>query len=135
VAALLVAGIPGCGGDDGGGNETTTAETNPGNETNNAGQSIDVFLRDFKIEPSNPTIDKTGRVELRVTNLGDTDHNLEVEGPKGESVLPSNLKPRQEKAMTVDFSKRGSYEWYCPVANHRQLGMEGHIQIGKRAGD
>jgi uncharacterized cupredoxin-like copper-binding protein len=64
-----------------------------------------------------------------VKNDGATLHNLEVEGPKGEAVLPENLNPGQERTLRVDLSKPGKYEWYCPVDKHRDFGMKGEITV------
>ena len=41
--------------------------------------------------------------------------------------MPSELNPGQTGALTVDLSKPGKYEWYCPVGRHREFGMEGEI--------
>jgi uncharacterized cupredoxin-like copper-binding protein len=131
VAALV--GVAGCGGDDNGGGGTTTSSTSTG-EATQAGQAVDVSLVDFKIKPSDPTIDEAGEVEFRVTNDGKTEHNLEVEGPNGEKELPSNLAPGESGTLKVDLSKPGKYEWYCPVGNHRDLGMKGEVTVGGGGG-
>ena len=54
---------------------------------------------------------------------------MEVEGPSAEAVLPSNLVPGQTGTLNVDLSKPGKYEWYCPVGEHRDFGMEGEITV------
>jgi uncharacterized cupredoxin-like copper-binding protein len=64
-----------------------------------------------------------------VTNDGQVTHNLEVEGPNGEQELPSDLAPGDSGTLTVDLSKPGTYEFYCPVDNHKQMGMEGEITV------
>jgi uncharacterized cupredoxin-like copper-binding protein len=135
LAVLVVAlmGVAGCGGDDDGGGgttaaTTTTGETTTGASTTQAAESVDVSLTDFKIDPPNPRI-KAGQVEFRVKNEGATPHNLEVEGPNGEKELPSNLAPGQTGTLKVDLSKPGKYEWYCPVDEHRDFGMEGEITV------
>ena len=126
VAALVV--LAGCGGDgdDGKGDTNTgSAETT----TSGAAETLDVSLTDFKIDPASPTISQPGEVELEIKNDGQTVHNLEVEGPKGEGTLPKNLKPGESGTLKVDLSKAGKYEWYCPVGNHRDLGMEGEVTV------
>jgi uncharacterized cupredoxin-like copper-binding protein len=130
VAALF--GVAGCGGDDNndsGANNTTTETTSTG-AGGAAPETIDVSLTDFKIAPANPKISKPGEVEFRVKNDGGTVHSLEVEGPSGESVLPSNLNPGQTGTLRVDLSKAGKYEWYCPIDDHRKFGMEGEVTVG-----
>ena len=135
-AALVVAliGVAGCGGDDNSGGGTATTTTT-GESTTRAAESIDVSLTDFKIDPANPRIAKAGQVEFRVKNDGGTVHNLEVEGPNGETELPSNLNPGQTGTLKVDLSAPGKYEWYCPVGEHRDFGMEGEVTVAGGGGE
>ena len=132
VVALI--GIVGCGGDDDGGGGTTAAATTTeattttDENTTQAAETLDVSLRDFEIVPPKPSI-KAGPAQFRVENNGGTPHNLEVEGPKGEVVLPSNLNPGQTGTLNVDLSEPGKYVWYCPVGEHRDFGMEGEITV------
>jgi uncharacterized cupredoxin-like copper-binding protein len=136
LAALAVGliGVAGCGGDDNGGGGTSAATTATGTTTTQAAKTIDVSLTDFKIDPPTPSIAKAGQVQFRVKNDGATPHNLEVEGPNGETELPSNLNPGQTGTLTVDLSKPGKYEWYCPVGKHRDFGMEGEITVAGGGG-
>jgi uncharacterized cupredoxin-like copper-binding protein len=133
LAVLSLALFAGCGDDDKSSDSNTGANTTTTDTTTTGGggaESVDVSLTDFKIDPKDPEIAKAGTVEFKVKNDGQTEHNLEVEGPSGEKELPSNLDPGQSGTLTVDLSKPGKYEWYCPVANHRDLGMEGEITVG-----
>jgi uncharacterized cupredoxin-like copper-binding protein len=130
-------GVAGCGGDDDGGSGTTAATSTTEESTTGAAQAAeatDVSLTDFKIDPANPSISKAGKVTFRVKNDGGTEHSLEVEGPDGEAKLASNLAPGQTGTLEVDLSKPGKYEWYCPVGNHRDLGMEGEITVAGGGG-
>ena len=131
-AAFVVAliGVAGCGGDDNNSGDGTTAATS----TTQAAETINVSLSDFKIDPANPRIAKAGQVAFRVKNDGGTVHSLEVEGPNGEAKLPSNLNPGQTGSLTVDLSKPGKYEWYCPIGKHREFGMEGEITVAGGGG-
>ncbi|MEA2255744.1 MAG: Copper binding protein plastocyanin/azurin family, partial [Solirubrobacteraceae bacterium] len=36
--------------------------------------------------------------------------------------------------LTVDFAKKGTYEWYCPIDGHRGRGMEGKIAVAGGGG-
>ncbi len=122
VCALAVAG---CGGDDDttAANSTTTAAQGGGNAS-----SVDLSATDYKFNPSDPTV-KAGQVTFDVSNDGQVVHNLEVEGPNGEQELSSDLSPGQSGTLSVDLSKPGTYEFYCPVGNHKQMGMEGEITV------
>lgn len=126
VVALL--SVVGCGGGDNGGGTAAAPTTTP-QGTTQATETIDVSLSDFKIDPSKPRIRKRGQADFRVKNDGGTPHNLEIEGPNGNSVLPSNLNPGQTGTLRVDLSKPGKYKWYCPLDDHRGFGMKGEITV------
>jgi uncharacterized cupredoxin-like copper-binding protein len=133
LAMVLVGLVAGCGGDDN--KSSTSAATNTNTTTTTQGgggaaESVDVSLTDFEIAPANPKISKTGTVTFNVKNDGGTVHSLEVEGPNGEAKLASNLNPGQTGKLTVDLSKAGKYEWYCPIDDHKKFGMKGEITVG-----
>jgi uncharacterized cupredoxin-like copper-binding protein len=120
--ALVALAITGCGGDD---NATPAG----GTTAPSAGaQTVNVSETEYKLDPSDPTV-QAGTVSFKATNDGSADHNLEVEGPEGEQELDQNIAPGESGTLTVDLSKPGKYEFYCPVDGHRDLGMEGEITV------
>ncbi|MEK6277248.1 MAG: cupredoxin domain-containing protein [Actinomycetota bacterium] len=132
VAAMLVAG---CGGDDG---TTTSADEGGGQATAqggtqtaaggaHAGKPVTISETEYKLTPSDPTV-KAGKVSFDAVNGGGVTHALEVEGPNGE-VQSKDLSPGDSETITVDLSKPGTYEMYCPIANHRELGMQGEVVV------
>jgi uncharacterized cupredoxin-like copper-binding protein len=116
----------GCGGDDEKGKEATTPSGPPV-------ATVNVKETEFKLDPANPEIAKTGVVAFKVSNEGKVDHNLEVEGPGGEVELPENIKPGESATLKADLKEPGTYEWYCPVDNHKDLGMKGEITVSAGA--
>jgi len=107
---------------------TSTTEAGGGGAAGGGGSTVPVSETDFKINPADPTV-KAGTVTFDVTNDGATTHSLEVEGPNGEDELEPELAPGDKGTLEVDLSKPGTYDWYCPVGNHRELGMEGEITV------
>lgn len=107
------------------GTETAGTETAP---TGKAAETVDVSLTDFKLNPANPSIDKTGVVEFKATNDGEVVHALEVEGPEGE-VETEAIQPGKSATLKADLSKGGTYTWYCPIGNHEAQGMKGKIKV------
>jgi plastocyanin len=137
-AALLAVGtafavpMAGCGGDDDddGGGDTgaaTQAATTTTGGGGGAGETVDMSLVDFALNPADPTV-KAGQVTFNVTNDGQAPHALEVEGPGGE-VETQTLDAGGAEMLAVDLSEPGTYEMYCPVGNHRQMGMEGQVTV------
>jgi uncharacterized cupredoxin-like copper-binding protein len=124
VAAIGALAIAGCGGDD----EGTTTSGEGVAASGDGAQAVAISETDFTLDPSDPEV-KPGTVTFNVTNDGSADHNLEVEGPEGEQELEQDLAPGQNGTLTVDLSKPGRYEFYCPVDSHRERGMEGEITV------
>ncbi|HYX78110.1 MAG TPA: cupredoxin domain-containing protein [Solirubrobacterales bacterium] len=128
IAALGGIAIAGCGG---GGGSSTTAAAGSSTTTTSAGggaSTVKVSETEYKLDPSDPSV-KAGTVTFDATNDGHVTHSLEVEGPNGDEELKSDLAPGQSGTLTVDLSKPGTYEFYCPIDNHKQLGMEGTVTV------
>jgi uncharacterized cupredoxin-like copper-binding protein len=130
IAAVGALAIAGCGSSGNSssttaaGSSTTTAAQGGGG----GGSTVNVSETEFKLNPSNPTV-KAGQVTFDVSNDGAIPHSLEVEGPNGEQKLTSDLSAGQSGTLSVDLSKPGKYEFYCPVDNHKQMGMKGTITV------
>jgi uncharacterized cupredoxin-like copper-binding protein len=134
VAVLAVAaslGVAACGGDDDDDDEsaaTTEPTATTGAAEAGGGETVKMSAIDFEFDPSDPTVNP-GEVTFEVTNDGEAPHNLEVEGPSGESELPEDLQPGDSGDLPVDLSEPGTYRFYCPVGNHEQLGMVGEVTV------
>jgi uncharacterized cupredoxin-like copper-binding protein len=133
VIVVLAFGLiaAGCGSDD---DETAATETTP-TATEEAAQpsgkpvaTVEIAETDFKLDPKQPSVAKAGVVKFVAKNDGDTIHALEVEGPKGEEET-EDFGPGESATLTVDLGKPGEYVMYCPVGNHRELGMEGKVVV------
>jgi uncharacterized cupredoxin-like copper-binding protein len=98
-----------------------------------AGQAISISETEFKLDPSSVQVYQAGTVTFRVTNDGAVDHALEVEG-QGVEEEAETIKPGESAELTVDLSKEGSYEIYCPIDGHRDSGMEGTLTVGAAMG-
>jgi uncharacterized cupredoxin-like copper-binding protein len=132
IGAAIAVPIAGCGGDDEDNGDTgaaTSAATQASTTTagGGGGETVGMSLTDFALNPADATV-KPGTVTFDVTNDGQTTHALEVEGP-GEEVETEDLSPGDSAKLTVDLSKPGTYEMYCPVDDHRGMGMEGEITV------
>jgi uncharacterized cupredoxin-like copper-binding protein len=120
LAALLA----GCGGKSGG-SKTVAASSGGGG----GGQTIQVKEMEFKLTPSSFTVSKPGTVTFEATNAGKIDHALEVEG-NGVEEKTSSISPGSSAKLTVNLSKNGTYEVYCPIDGHRAMGMEAKLVVG-----
>jgi uncharacterized cupredoxin-like copper-binding protein len=128
AGAAMAAFAAGCGGSSDGSSSTAASSSNTAAQAGGAASNVDISETDFKLNPSDPKV-KSGQVTFNVSNDGQTVHSLEVEGPNGDQELQSDLSPGQKGVLSVDLSKPGKYEFYCPVGNHKQLGMKGEITV------
>lgn len=113
----LVFALAGCGG-YGGEEESATGTPE---------RTFRISETDFELTPSTVTIDKAGTYAFEATNDGQTDHALEIEG-EGVEAETETLAPGESGSVTVDL-EAGTYEMYCPVGNHKDLGMEGEVSV------
>jgi uncharacterized cupredoxin-like copper-binding protein len=97
------------------------------------GQTISIGESEFKLDPSSVKVDQAGMVTFKVTNDGQIDHALEVEG-QGVEEETETIAPGETAQLTVDLSKAGPYEIYCPIDDHRDQGMEGALTVGAASG-
>lgn len=125
-APLLVI-LAGCGGSSGG--SKTQAATSSGSSGGGGGQTIQVKETEYKLMPSSFKVAKPGTVTFDVTNAGTMGHALEVEG-NGVEEKTSTISAGSSAKLTVNLSKNGTYEVYCPIDGHRSLGMEAKLVVG-----
>jgi plastocyanin len=125
IALVLAAGAltaAGCGGDDdsssgggtssssGGGGQTLTVTADPGGAISWDKTKLDA---------------NAGNVTLKLVNDSDTPHAIEVEGNGVEEETKTITKSSAD--VTVDL-KPGTYEYYCPVGQHRKT-MKGTLTV------
>lgn len=90
--------------------------------------TIPIGETEYRLDPAAPRVNRAGVVRFRVRNDGKAAHALEVEGPKGE-VETESIAPGKSATLRADLSEPGAYTMYCPIGNHRELGMEGLVTV------
>jgi uncharacterized cupredoxin-like copper-binding protein len=61
-------------------------------------------------------------------NAGKITHALSIDGPGVEDAKTKNIQSGQDATLTVTL-KKGTYDLYCPIPGHKQLGMHQNIQV------
>lgn len=120
---LAVVLLAGCGSDDGNQASDTGAA---------AGGSIELTATEFAFDPSSVRVDEAGETAFTLVNDGQVAHALEIEG-HGVEEETDTIDGGETTKLTVDLEP-GEYEFYCPVGNHRERGMEGTLRVGGAAG-
>lgn len=70
-----------------------------------------------------------GETRFEIENAGTKDHAFEIEGKIGDKefeIASPVLKPGEKTVIIVGLPA-GTYEVYCPVADHKEMGMAGEI--------
>lgn len=132
ILGALVIGACGDGDEESAGTTTAPAETTAA-PTGKPVETVSVRETEYKLDPLDAEVSKTGVIELDISNDGSIVHSLEVEGPDGESETDL-IDSGDSATLKVDLP-RGEYAWYCPIGNHRQLGMDGTITVGGGSGE
>jgi uncharacterized cupredoxin-like copper-binding protein len=124
AAGLLALAAAGCGEK----REAGTGSTTPVKQaTGPAVATVKVSETEFKLDPSSPQVAKEGVIEFDVKNDGATEHALEVETPEG-GLETESIAPGKSATLKADL-KAGTYEWYCPVGDHKDKGMKGEVIV------
>jgi uncharacterized cupredoxin-like copper-binding protein len=133
IGAAVAVPMVGCGG---GGNDNGSSDTSEANQASTSGGaaatgpggSVNLSATDFKFDPSAPSV-KSGQVTFNEQNNGQVTHSLEIEDVNGEDKeLEGDVSPGSNGTLTVNLAP-GKYTFYCPIDNHRQMGMEGTITV------
>jgi uncharacterized cupredoxin-like copper-binding protein len=132
IGAAVAVPIVGCGSssnDNSTSNAATQASTTGGAAATGAGGTVNLAATEYKFDPSDPTV-KSGKVSFNEKNDGQVTHSLEIEDvtPGHDQELEGDVAPGQSGTLTVDL-KPGKYEFYCPIDNHKEMGMEGEITV------
>jgi plastocyanin len=139
VVGLLVAALTlaACGGGDdessSGGSEATATETATPTETateaSGGGDTLQLAAPadgSLKFDKTELTA-KAGSVTIDFDNPSSVPHAVTVEG-NGIEEKGTDTITKSKSSVTLDL-KPGTYEFYCPVGNHRDQGMEGKLTV------
>jgi uncharacterized cupredoxin-like copper-binding protein len=134
IGAAFAVPIAGCGGGD---DSSTSADTNTGEATQasgsggeggGAGGTVEMTAVDYKFNPSDQSV-KSGEVTFNLKNDGQAPHSLEIEDVNGQDQeIEGDVGPGQSGTLKVNLPP-GKYEFYCPVDDHKEMGMEGEITV------
>lgn len=136
IAAAASFGIAACGSDSNDSTSaadtsttesSTTESTTPASGGGGAAGTVEIAESEYKLDPADPST-AAGSVTFNVTNDGQIAHNFEVEGNGVEEEVET-IDPGASGTLTIDDLKPGSYEIYCSIEGHRDLGMEGTLTV------
>jgi plastocyanin len=89
-------------------------------------QEIVVSGDEYSFAPSAISLKAGEEVKVVFKNTGRLPHNLVIDELKAST---KTIGGGQEDTITLKADKSGTYTFYCSVGNHKQLGMEGTLQV------
>ena len=93
-------------------------------------QVVDLKARSFEFNPNNILVPNPGSLTMVVENVSDTEHNITIRNPDGQTLKSVSLPPGIKTFITVDLPIAGTYIFFCDKPLHESLGMKGQIQVG-----
>jgi len=128
VVVVVAALTGGCGG-SGGGSKKASSTTSPASSGGTVVKTVTVHETEYKLTPNSISLPKAGTYVFKGVNDGTTTHSLEIEG-NGVEMEAADISPGSSGTLKVKLPKTGTYEIYCPVDGHKDLGMKGTVTVG-----
>jgi uncharacterized cupredoxin-like copper-binding protein len=116
-----------------------------GGSSKSSDVTIEVQADNTRFVPSTINVPAGKTVTLKLVNKDDTEHDLQVQGLKadmtsggghgghGSDMMPGTVAVHANKKMTawVTFmaNERGTYEIWCTVSGHKEVGMVGQLVV------
>src|SRR4051794_2649937 len=121
LGTVIVLGASGCGG--------SSSKSAAGSTASGGGTTLTVVEKEFSLSPASLSISKPGTYTIDGVNKGQTSHAIAIDGQGVDETGPT-VGPGGTSSITVEITKPGDYELYCPVGSHRQAGMKGTLTLG-----
>jgi plastocyanin len=127
IATIAVLALAGCGGDDekaasDSGSSSSSSSSSGGENLALAADPSGALKFDKKTLSA-----KAGKVTITMDNPSDVPHAIEIEGNGVEA--EGKTVGKGAKSIASSDLKAGTYDFYCPVGNHRAEGMEGKLTV------
>jgi uncharacterized cupredoxin-like copper-binding protein len=106
---------------------TSVPSTSPATAAAAPGTAMTVTESEFTITLPSKSL-SAGTYTFKVTNKGKFAHDLVVDGPGVQDKTSAIVAPGSTGDLTVTLQK-GSYEFYCSVDGHKDMGMDVTVQV------
>ena len=91
------------------------------------GQTVQVSEKEFKIELPSTTL-KPGSYTFDLSNKGKQPHDLTIDGPGVSKAHTPVINGGKHATLKVKLAA-GTYDFYCSVPGHKQLGMDLKVKV------
>jgi plastocyanin len=91
------------------------------------GQTVQVSEKEFKITLPSTSL-KAGSYTFDLSNDGKIPHDLTIQGPGVSKAHTPVINGGQKATLKVKLTA-GTYDFYCSVPGHKQLGMDVKVKV------
>jgi plastocyanin len=91
------------------------------------GQTVQVSEKEFKITLPSTSL-KAGSYTFDLSNDGKIPHDLTIQGPGVSKAHTPVINGGKKATLKVKLST-GTYDFYCSVPGHKQLGMDVKVKV------
>lgn len=100
--------------------------TSPSASPTGVTKKFTVTAKEYSFTPSTITVNQGDNVVITFKNMGTFSHNLTI----GDLNLATNtISPGQSATLTFIAGQPGTYAFYCTVDGHRDMGMQGSLEV------
>jgi plastocyanin len=133
ATGILAVALAGCGSNAATGSGASAAPAGatsaaaPGSSPDTPAGTLTATESEYKIDLSSADL-TPGSYTITVANAGRSTHSLTIQGPGGVDVTSDIVQGGKSTTMTVTLQP-GEYEVFCPIGNHRQMGMDTTLRV------
>jgi plastocyanin len=127
-AVLTACGGGGSAAADSGSTSSSAGAASSGTQSGSDAQTVDVGATEYKFQLAT-THFAPGTYTFVMKDDGHATHAIAINGPGVANKISATSGPGGTASLTVTLTS-GSYVLYCPVGNHRALGMQTDLTVG-----
>lgn len=105
---------------------TAVPGTSPTTQPTGEIREITVEGSEYSFSPKSLTVEAGERISLTFKNTGNLPHNFTI-----DELAVRTKTVAAGGSGTIEFTaeKSGTFTFYCGITGHRQLGMEGNLEV------
>ncbi len=85
-----------------------------------------IQAKEFSLTPSTISVNQGDSVTITFKNSGTISHNLTI---PDLNMATNTIAPGQTDTLSFTASQTGTFVFYCSVDGHRDMGMQGTLEI------
>lgn len=105
---------------------TVVPKTGTTQETGATVRQITVEGDEYSFSPKSISVTAGERISLTFKNMGNLPHNFTIDGL---GVATKTVGGGQTDTVEFTAQTSGTFTFYCSVGGHKQLGMEGDLEV------